>query len=556
MNKIIRNLWTLTAVIGAFTLVACGKVESPGLDGPELDGPKVDAGSAPVADAALLGKQPDKKIEAQEPFQFDENISAEWKEGFTALVQSAGISGVSLQGISAKFSFTSGGKMVASLADGRRIVVCPDRDTCSAEWAFYAVFSASAQAQLLAHVAEPSGLSLNFKQPAAFVQDESCQGVEFNPTESPATQYVPLCRSKINGAFESFYFDSEVRNTGASDLSVAMLFLGSDGCVYGVSENKMRLNQGAVLLHEGGGSSLPVNKTEYLMALGSTDPDFNLAGFNSCEKAGAEQLVNLLAQIKAQPGGIIGASRKIQTVLNRVLAAGEGGVDIGKPREYTVKDFDIRPYLPDDRNSSLYKVLYFAQQLTGKSKAEGIGYKQHAWAKATDDENLALGIDCSRAIWYSFTRANLLYTAKNVVDEKYNDQAYIPTVSMVSENSLLARQFERCDDQDVRLGDVLVYRRTDKDTGHVVMVIDPEKRIAWGSHGWDGNGLTPGVVPDVGAEYQLIKRKKDWQAWDRRTMTLRACWRYKDFVDIDDLDIGNNAVDDCDFSLENCQPLI
>jgi hypothetical protein len=59
------------------------------------------------------------------------------------------------------------------------------------------------------------------------------------------------------------------------------------------------------------------------------------------------------------------------------------------------------------------------------------------------------------------------------------------------------------------------------------MVIDPERRIAWGSHGWDGNAKELKVEPDTGVEYQLIKYKKDWERWDRTTMERQACWRYR-----------------------------
>lgn len=80
----------------------------------------------------------------------------------------------------------------------------------------------------------------------------------------------------------------------------------------------------------------------------------------------------------------------------------------------------------------------------------------------------------------------------------------------------------------------LVYRDAGRKVGHVVMVIDPEKRIAWGSHGWDGNvkeqsSVNP-VPVDKGVEYQRIKYKKDSERWDRTTMQRVACWRYKQFV--------------------------
>lgn len=191
-------------------------------------------------------------------------------------------------------------------------------------------------------------------------------------------------------------------------------------------------------------------------------------------------------------------------------------------REYTIKSFDIRPYLPDDRGSSLYKVLKEADWLANASAEDGFSYKQHDWSQELDAENLSLGIDCSRAIWFAFTRAGLPYN---------REDRYLTTAMMVGDNTPMNEQFGRCDDMDLRIGDILVYRDDMRGDGHVVMVIDPRKRIAWGSHGWDGNAAKLKIEPDTGVEYQLIKYKKDWQRWDRSTMDLKACWRYRRFAD-------------------------
>lgn len=191
-----------------------------------------------------------------------------------------------------------------------------------------------------------------------------------------------------------------------------------------------------------------------------------------------------------------------------------------REREYTIPNFDLRPYMPDDQNTALYKVLSRVQELT----RDEIPYKQHqGWdaPNASDEQNLKTGIDCSRAIWFAFTRAQLPYNKNN---------AYLPTASMVATDSAMAGQFDRCDaDSRFLLGDVLVYRDDKQGDGHVVMVIDPEKRVAWGSHNWDGN-TNGGNTPDRGVEFQLIKYKKDWGLWDRKTMELKACWRYRTFI--------------------------
>jgi hypothetical protein len=189
-------------------------------------------------------------------------------------------------------------------------------------------------------------------------------------------------------------------------------------------------------------------------------------------------------------------------------------------REYTISNFDIRPYLPDDRGSVLRQVLEVAHWLATASVADGIPYQQHAWSEPTDRQNLQAGIDCSRAIWFAFTRARVTYNDGN---------EYLHTGRMVGADSKMAEAFARCDDDpELQLGDVLVYRDEGRSVGHTVMVIDPAKRIAWGSHGWDGNPQF-GIPADTGVEYQKIKYKQDWERWDRRTMERQACWRYRWF---------------------------
>jgi hypothetical protein len=102
---------------------------------------------------------------------------------------------------------------------------------------------------------------------------------------------------------------------------------------------------------------------------------------------------------------------------------------------------------------------------------------------------------------------------------------------MVTDDTPIQDEFESCtDDPDLQIGDILVYRDDTRGDGHVVMVIDAEKRIGWGSHGWDGNPKILPVEPDTGVEYQKIKYKQDWQRWDRKTMLRKACWRYRSFI--------------------------
>lgn len=207
---------------------------------------------------------------------------------------------------------------------------------------------------------------------------------------------------------------------------------------------------------------------------------------------------------------------------SRFLAPGAAKTRVQLSREYTIKNFDIRPYLPDENATALYRVLKKADNLAKASLEDGYGYKQHDWSLPTIEENLKKGIDCSRAIWFVFKSLRLPYNRQD---------RYLPTASMVGENTWMKDEFDSCnDDPNLQLGDVLVYRDDVRGDGHVVMVIDPFKRIAWGSHGWDGNASDLKIEPDTGVEYQLIKYKKDWQHWDRPTMKRKACWRYRQFI--------------------------
>lgn len=195
-----------------------------------------------------------------------------------------------------------------------------------------------------------------------------------------------------------------------------------------------------------------------------------------------------------------------------------------RAREYTIADFDVRPYLPDDTGSALRRVLEVADGLARAAGNDGIPYKQHDWSLGTDAANLDRGIDCSRSIWFAFTRANLPFN---------RDDRYLFTGAMVGEDSLMHDEFDVCPaTEPYRPGDVLVYRSAERGDGHTVMVIDAAKRIAWGSMGWDGNAQASdyAVLPDVGVEYQRIKFKPDWRRWDRRDMTLQTCWRHRRFA--------------------------
>jgi hypothetical protein len=216
-------------------------------------------------------------------------------------------------------------------------------------------------------------------------------------------------------------------------------------------------------------------------------------------------LSELQVKIKANDSFIESAGRQIQQ------------------REYTIPKFDIRPYLPEDKNTALYRVLQQANWLSNFTSSASVGYKQHDWKRPTDIENLQKGIDCSRAIWFVFTRAGLAYN---------NNNSYLSTAEMVAKNGPMHDEFESISTTGpFEIGDIFVYRDDIQGDGHVVMAIDPSARIAWGSHGYDGRvKLQETKEPAIGVQFQKIRFKKDWVRWDRPNMNLETVWRYRVFT--------------------------
>lgn len=358
-------------------------------------------------------------------------------------------------------------------------------------------------------------------------------------------QTIPLCHA--------YQIKVTLSPAAPRALLVGSLLLYGDGGIEALPSDRtlVRLEPGAsVTFRDTFRAEPPLDTLEHLMIYGTQEENPVIWGRFADPSVTQSQGVATRSTTRAGTG-----SGELQTTLERFLLPGQrGGVRMDDAaetstslwtssevpmrveantrftsgesapaqatlmREYTVPNFDVRPYLPDDKASGLYRVLEQAQALAARSGQDGVPYKQHDWSGASDDANLAVGIDCSRAIWFAFTRAGLPYTPGN---------RYVSTREMVDARSPLSGSFEACPVEGaLALGDVLVYRDEGRNAGHVVMVIDPEKRIAWGSHGWDGNSRE-GLAADRGVEYQRIKYKKDWERWDRKTMKRVACWRHR-----------------------------
>lgn len=377
---------------------------------------------------------------------------------------------------------------------------------------------------------------LNVQIVPALQQDRCARRNVWHQAAPNTSQIIPLChRWNIRVAASA---DAQ------APLSVGGVILSSDGSIYGFPADGR-----TVLLSPGQGitfsarretfKAIPPLDTEDQVLVFGVDPSMPVAWhrLTAASRSGGasvldqqiKRLVNTPSRTFVSPPEVTPTTwtRSIVPIVveaNARFFESPRAAKAVETREYTLNDFDVRPYLPDNTASALYKVLLQADALARSARKDGYGYKQHAWKAGSDIANLTLGIDCSRAIWYAFTRAGLTYNTM--------DNAYLTTADMVTTKTSMQDHFNLCPaNKPFEIGDVLVYRDPTRGDGHVVMVIDPGKRIAWGSHGWDGTPKILPVEPDTGVEYQKIKIKKDWMRWDRSTMMLQRCWRYKAFVD-------------------------
>ena len=386
-------------------------------------------------------------------------------------------------------------------------------------------------------------------------------GADFTDNETLQVQLVPASRQTecADGIWEQSPANSEqviplchawnVKVTLSKDAPMPLLVGGvifsTDGNSFGfpVDGRKVALKPGEDVVFNSGETFVgkpPLDVQDHVMVFGTQEINpvqWHLLTNTAATRAVGPPMSGLYRALDRylQPG-IRGTGRLEEAVEDttwtlsaltlrveanqRFLKADSDTTESPARREYTIPHFNIRPYLPDDPSTALHRVLQQADALATASATDGYGYKQHDWSLPTDEENLQRGIDCSRSIWYAFTRAGLPYN---------NGDRYLSTAMMVGADSRMADQFEDCSADTLQPGDVLVYRDETRGDGHVVIVIDADKRIAWGSHGWDGNAKALKVEPDTGVEYQLIKYKQDWERWDRRTMAQQACWRYRAF---------------------------
>jgi len=374
-------------------------------------------------------------------------------------------------------------------------------------------------------------------------QDQCTQG-GWQQAEPNIEQVIPLCHK--------WNIRVALSKDSPTSLLVGGVVLSTDGNSYGFPRDRrrVRLQPGEQVTFLGRGETfrglLPLDVQDRILVFGTREDnpvDWSLLTSAAEERtrgsAGGSLYKALNSYLKANAtrgAGVVDDEEVIETspwTMSSLVMRVEANQRFLNPdsqddsitkREYTINNFNINPYLPDDEQTKLYKVLDRANWLANASATDGIGYKQHAWNKATDMENLNLGIDCSRTMWFIFTRTGLPYNRSD---------KYLPTAQMFGENSMMNDEFTNCtDDLQFKLGDVLVYRDEERGDGHTVMVIDPVKKISFGSMGWDGNPrILPDAIADTGVEFQKTIIKPDLRLWDRKTMMLKACWRYRAFTE-------------------------
>ncbi len=433
------------------------------------------------------------------------------------------------------------------------------------------VFTQDAAAQagqvrttLVQHARQQALLAVRGSTAGVF-QDDATLEVRVVPRGDPSG-WVQSCPNFEQQIPRCGQWAVEVRNTHASEtLRIGGLILSSDGAILAMPQDgrALELPPGGKWTPLDAGQIFqavpPLGAVEDILVFGAlrdTNINWSLLAASDPTRPGAKGLGDALeatlaryvtggakavTQVKSAVNPWTLSHLPFRAVANVTADADTGSCDAGATaREYTVANFDITPYLPADQDTALYKVLKQAEYLTHKRETDGVPYRQHSWSEATDAENLAYGIDCSRAIWFAFTRAGLPYTSSTW------QQGFQPTAQMFDEargscnealtpdSTLMKESFVSCLGEPFQTGDVLVWQgirpSTNECVGHTVMVIDPDEFIGWGSHGWDGSKSDEGKrLNDTGVEYQRILART-WAKWDRKQYELKACWRHKQFI--------------------------
>ncbi len=144
-------------------------------------------------------------------------------------------------------------------------------------------------------------------------------------------------------------------------------------------------------------------------------------------------------------------------------------------RTLPIASFDIRPYLPDDRDSGLYRILRLAAILAQPNQDAGARHRPKVGPQPDNLGPEGLTSASKRAIWQAFRAAGL---ADVELPQEFT--SFGPSSGPPDGFSDCRREVE------LRIGDVLVFQQESEADARALMVIDSRKRVVWGA--LDGKG--------------------------------------------------------------------
>jgi hypothetical protein len=357
------------------------------------------------------------------------------------------------------------------------------------------------------------------------LQQHPCSDGHWQHKEPFQNQPIPLCHP--------WNVEVTVSENSQKSLLIGGLVLSMDGSIFGfpvdtsqtkVDPGKTHTFRASIDTFVGGP---PLNVKDQVLVFG-TEVD-NPVAWNELSMAATTRGKGGTALYRALDRyltpGTRGQARMAQpetspwtmSAVSMYVEANPSFADLS-PGE-TITDFDIRPYLPDEKESSLYRVLQKTKWLTGFAEEQRLSVRSHSWNKSEDEANLKLGIDSARAVWFAFTRAGAPFT---------EESRFLSIQKMTGSQSPMAELCDDCtNDPNLQIGDILVYHDKDSGTGYALMVADPLDQAAWGIAPLEKGAKNYSESPVIA--YQRIPYSADWKRMGYSSMVRVACWRYRAF---------------------------
>lgn len=405
----------------------------------------------------------------------------------------------------------------------------------------------------------PPASDLTVRMVEAPDQPECSRG-RWKEAEPGRIQIVPVCHR--------WQVEVSLAASAPGPREVGGVLLGNDGTTIGFpvrgeavtvqpgGTHRFRLPVSGSMGPEGVKSIPPLGIAEYVMVY--TGPPGSNVPFHKASSVGTS-MRSLTA-----PGA--GSWQQIAVTYRIEANPGDDPLQPLPTRELTLDGYDVRPLLPANTNSYLYRLLHNAERLAHIKGGDGLDYAQclprnssginnrsrysetewpdgTCWSQPWDfrrDEREFMespGIDCSTTVWWMFTRACLGNTAARLperrsgestgryldrvrtfhteerkclllTDENYRG-GYLNTEFMLKDE-LMSRHWDRCDSDALRTGDVLVTKTERGGGGHTYVVIDPDNYVVFGSHiaDLDFDRLTP-EFKELWAEYEREAGDRD-----------------------------------------------